>query len=292
MVEIKIISLFADFLEDKIPEKQILYFQEFLLSAGIVTVASKVLSIIILFFLFLELILFVFNSFFNLNIVIFTIPFVFIIFFISYIIIISERRKNEIEEASPDFLRQLSSVLRVGLSFENAMENISNYGSGPLYDEIRRTIIEIKMGKNFDDAWISLTSRLNSKELERIFNIILEGRKSGASLSNVLEDISNDLREMMVIKRERRASVMMPVMFLIISAIIATPFSLGMVSIYSNFMENLGQSGQLISTAVLAGELYVIIHSVLVGFIIGLILYGDFKKGLKFSIPLTIVAYS
>ena len=36
----------------------------------------------------------------------------------------------------PDFLRQLSSMLQVGLSFENAMEDMSQYGEGPLYDEM------------------------------------------------------------------------------------------------------------------------------------------------------------
>ena len=35
-----------------------------------------------------------------------------------------------------DFLRQLSSMLQVRLSFENAMEDMSQYGEGPMYDEM------------------------------------------------------------------------------------------------------------------------------------------------------------
>ena len=288
----EILDKFKEFMEEKVPELYLIKFQEFLLSAGIFYEASYLLTLILLFILLFEMFLIILNLIFNLNIIFLLIPFLIIPIFISYILILSERRINEIENAAPDFLRQFASVLRVGLSFENAMENISSYGSGPLNDEIRRTIVEIKMGKNFDEAWESFILRLNSKELKRVFAIILDGRKSGTSLGTVMEDISADLRDMLILKRERRASVMMAVMFLIISAIIAAPFSLAMVNIYSSFMTTLGKGGDLIQASVFAGQSYVIIHSILVGFIIGLIMYGDFKKGFKYSIPLTILAYS
>ena len=63
---------------------------------------------------------------------------------------------------------------------------------------------------------------------------------------------------------------MMAVMFLIISAVIATPFALGMVSVYSGFMESFGQVTDLVAIAPLAGQFYLIIHSFLVGMIISL----------------------
>ena len=81
-----------------------------------------------------------------------------------------------------------------------------------------------------------MSKRLRSKELERIFIIILDGRRSGSSMADVIMNVSDDLRDLLAIKRERKSSVMMAVMFLIISAVVATP--LGMVSVYSQFMEN------------------------------------------------------
>ena len=177
-------------------------------------------------------------------------------------------------------------MLQVGLSFENAMEDMSQYGEGPLYDEIHRTIVEIRMGRNFDDAWRAMSRRLKSRELERIFGIILDGRKSGSSISRVLSDVSDDLRDLMAIKRERKSAVMMSVMFLLISAVIATPFSIGMVSVYSSFMQSYGIESEIIMTAPIAGEMYLVIHSILVAFIISIIMYGDVKKGIKFSLPL------
>lgn len=290
-MKFKIINDLALIVDNIVPNKYLSKLQEFLLSGAIFTDASQVLSLIIIFILLCEIILGVSVTYMSLPASILIIPLFIIPGLFTYIVIQQEKRAQEIERTAPDFLRQLSSMLQVGLSFENAMEDMSQYGEGPLYDEMRRTIIEIRMGRNFDEAWRSMSKRLKSRELERIFGIILDGRKSGSSISKVLSDVSDDLRELMALKRERKSSVMMSVMFLLISAVIATPFSIGMVSVYAGFMKEYGMTSDIIFTAPVAGELYMIIHSLLVAFIISIIMYGDVKKGIKFSLPLAVASF-
>ena len=285
-MKFKIINDLAIFIDNIMPEKQLSKFQEFLLSGAIFTDASKVLAILIIFISVSEIALMLTVAMFGFPISVLFLPLFFIPGLFTYVVYQQERRAQEIEKTAPDFLRQLSSMLQVGLSFENAMEDMSQYGEGPLYDEIHRTIIEIRMGRNFDDAWRAMSRRLKSRELERIFGIILDGRKSGSSISRVLSDVSDDLRDLMAIKRERKSAVMMSVMFLLISAVIATPFSIGMVSVYSSFMQSYGIESEIIMTAPIAGEMYLVIHSILVAFIISIIMYADVKKGIKFSLPL------
>ena len=291
-MKFKIINDLAIFLDNIIPEKHLSRLQEFLLSGAIFTDASKVLSILIIFILLSEIALALLLTLLNLPVSVLILPFFAIPVIFTYVIVQQERRAQEIEKSAPDFLRQLSSMLQVGLSFENAMEDMSQYGEGPLYDEMRRTIIEIRMGRNFDDAWRAMAKRLKSKELERIFGIILDGRKSGSSISTVLSDVSDDLRDLMALKRERKSAVMMSVMFLLISAIVATPFAIGMVSVYSGFMQSYGMESEIILTAPVAGEIYLIIHSVLVAFIISIIMSGEVKKGIKFSLPLVSASFA
>ena len=285
-MKFKIINDLAVFIENIIPEKQLSKFQEFLLSGAIFTDACKVLAILIIFISVSEIALMLTVAMFGFPISVLILPLFVIPGLFTYVVYQQERRAQVIEKTAPDFLRQLSSMLQVGLSFENAMEDMSQYGEGPMYDEIHRTIIEIRMGRNFDDAWRAMSRRLKSRELERIFGIILDGRKSGSSISRVLSDVSDDLRDLMAIKRERKSAVMMSVMFLLISAVIATPFSIGMVSVYSSFMQSYGIESEIIMTAPIAGEMYLVIHSILVAFIISIIMYADVKKGIKFSLPL------
>jgi len=288
----KIIDNLVVFIDNIVPEVYLSKFQEFLLSGTIFTDASKVLAILIIFLFVSEFALTMGIAFLNLPLSILILPLFVIPGLFTYVVVQQEKRAQEIERTAPDFLRQLSSMLQVGLSFENAMEDMSQYGEGPLYDEMRRTIIEIRVGRNFDDAWRAMSKRLKSKELERVFGIILDGRKSGSSISKVLSDVSDDLRDLMALKRERKSAVMMSVMFLLISAVVATPFSIGMVSVYSGFMQGYGMESEIILTAPIAGELYLVIHSILVAFIISIIMYGDVKKGIKFSLPLAISSFA
>ncbi|MBE6500157.1 MAG: type II secretion system protein F [Methanobrevibacter thaueri] len=285
-MKFKIINDLAIFIDNIMPEKQLSKLQEFLLSGTVFTDASKVLAILIIFISVSEIALMLTVIMISFPFSVLILPLFVIPGLFTYVIVQQERRAQEIEKTAPDFLRQLASMLQTGLSFENAMEDMSQYGEGALYDEMRRTIIEIRMGANFDDAWIAMSKRLKSKELERVFGIILDGRKSGSSISKVLSDVSDDLRDLMALKRERRSSVMMSVMFLLISAVIATPFAIGMVGVYSGFMQSYGMESEIILTAPVVGELYLIIHSILVGFIISIIMDGEIKKGIKYSLPL------
>ena len=291
-MKFKIIDDLVRLLDNIIPEKQLSKLQEFLLSGAIFTDASKVLAMLLIFILVSEIALALTLTFLNLPVSVLILPLFIIPGLFTYVVYQQEKRASEIEKTAPDFLRQLSSMLQVGLSFENAMEDMSQYGQGPLYDEMRRAIIEIRMGRNFDDAWRAMAKRLKSKELERVFGIILDARKSGSSIAGVISDVADDLRDLLALKRERKSAVMMSVMFLLIAAIIATPFAIGMVSVYSGFMQSYGMESQIILTAPLAGEIYMIIHSVIVAFIIGIIMYGDVKKGVKFSLPLATVSFA
>ncbi len=208
-----------------------------------------------------------------------------------YIFIMMERRVDAIENSTPDFLRQIASLLRAGGGLETALEDVARHGGGPLNSELKRAVIEIKIGRTFDDAILSMGERLQSKNLDRTFRMILEGRRAGGSLSDVIETVAEDLRAVIALQRERKANVMMSVMFLIIAAIVAAPFALGMISVYSSFIASLGKTNALADAASIASGGYIIIHSIIAGLLIGVIMYGSARKGIKFAIPLAIAAY-
>ena len=133
-MKFKLINDLSVFLDNNVPEKYLSKLQEFLLSGAIFTEASNVLAIIMIFILTLEIALALTIMIFNLPLSVLILPFFIIPGLLTYVIVQQERRAQEIEKTAPDFLRQLSSMLQVGLSFENAMEDMSQYGEGPLYD--------------------------------------------------------------------------------------------------------------------------------------------------------------
>ena len=64
-----------------------------------------------------------------------------------------------------------------------------------------------------------------------------------------------------------------------------------MITVYSSFIESLGKTNPLLGASIIASTGYIIIHSIIAGLLIGIIMYGSARKGVKFAIPLAIAAY-
>ena len=287
------LSPISKVLDNVLPDRYLVLIQENLIRSGMYVKASDLITLMLLggiIFGVIALVLFAMigiNPIFGL-IVGFVTP---VAIVLGWLFFSMERRVDTIEQTTPDFLRQIASLLRAGVGIETALEDISKQGGGPLNDELKRAVIEIKIGSSFEDALLSMGERLKSKTLDRTFRMILEGKRVGGSLSDVIETVAEDLRAVLALKRERKANVMMSVMFLVIAAVIAAPFAMGMIMIYSNFIESLGKTNPLLDAATLSASGYIIIHSIIAGLLIGIVLYGSARKGVKYALILVPVAY-
>jgi len=287
------LSPISNTVDNIIPDRYLVMFQENLVRAGLYVKASELLSLILMVGIVLCIVVFLLFGLIGINPIIggiigLLIPGIAIFVWIFFMM---ERRIDRIEQGTPDFLRQISSLLRSGVGIETALEDISKHGKGPLTDELKRAVIEIKIGSTFEEALLSMGERLQSKNLDRTFRMILEGRRVGGSLSDVIETVAEDLRAVLALKRERRANVMMSVMFLLIAAVIAAPFALGMIMSYATFIGSLGKPNPLADASLLASSGYIIIHSIIAGLLMGIVLYGSARKGIKYAIILAPAAF-
>lgn len=287
------LSPISNSIDNIFPDKYLVRMQEILIRSGMYVKASDLLTLIFGAGIFLGIIALVAFTVLGSNPVI-----GFILGLIApgaliftWIFFMMEKRVDSIEQGTPDFLRQIASLLRSGVGVETALEDISKHGEGPLTDELKRAVIEIKIGSTFEDALLGMGERLQSKTLDRTFRMIIEGRRVGGSLADVIETVAEDLRAILALQRERRANVMMSVMFLLIAAVIAAPFALGMAMSYSAFIESLGKTNPLLGAASIGAAGYIIIHSIIAGILMGIVLYGSAKKGIKFALALVPVAY-
>lgn len=211
-----------------------------------------------------------------------------------YIYYKNEKRIEEMEQELPDYLRQLSSLIKVGLGLETAFDELSKTINNALSNEIKRAILETSFGRPFDEALMDIAYKNNSNNLKYTFQLIIHSWSTGGNISEVLDATANDLTDVIMLKKERRASVMMSVMFLIISSVIATPFALGMIKLYTNFLEQAGRTNPLTQVIPVTSMGYVIIQSVLICVLIGIIMYSDIKKGIKYMFiipPASICVY-
>ena len=291
----KILNILKIYINHFLSENSIIYIQRKLIGADIFLKTDDVLVLIIVLMIFILIISMVLFLFLNISLLFSLLLTILVpILFSSYVYYKNEKRLEQIELDLPDYLRQLSALIKVGYGIESAFNELSKTMHNSLNDEIKRALLETSFGKPFNESLMDIAYRNNSENLKHTFQIIIYSKESGGNISDILDSISNDLNDIIMLRKERKASVMMSVMFLLISSIIATPFALGMIRLYSEYIGLMGRMNPLEAVIPIASMGYVLIQSVLVSLLIGIVLYSNSKKGIKYIlviVPFSLIVY-
>ncbi len=202
------------------------------------------------------------------------------------------RRLEDMEKNLPDAFFYLASSLKAGISFSEALEDLTTADFGALTTEFRRTVGEIKKGRPTVDA-LRLFALRNKKSsvVYRSVMIIIEALERGAPMSDVLVYVANDVREVLRIKQERKASTGMQMMFFIITSGFVGPSILGIVAKLMRVMIQ-GSAATQVPTMTTIVLLFVIIQGIISGLGIGVIREGKFSAGLKYSLLLACMGFA
>ena len=146
-----------------------------------------------------------------------------------------------------------------------------------------------------------MPKNINSKALKRSVDLLVEGIQRGGNIANLLDGLSDDIRQTKILKKEVQAFVMMYAIFIFFAAGIGAPLLYGISSFLVETMKELGgaidvgvtvpSTMRFVSFAGIKVEtdflmLYMIsaigVTSVFAGIIMGLIQSGSERAGLKY----------
>ncbi len=161
---------------------------------------------------------------------------IFLIYAVSIPFIFLELRVNDIEKELPDVLFTLATTVRAGGSLEMALKDAYDISKGPIKEELKKTIKEMKEGLTFEEAFQSFGERCRSKIVKRTASIIVTAKRSGGGLVDALTSISDDLRDFMRVKRERISKTTMQAMFFVAAGIVIAPAIFGLVCSIAEYM--------------------------------------------------------
>jgi tight adherence protein C len=113
----------------------------------------------------------------------------------------ARERQREILLALPDSLDQMTICMEAGLGFEAAMARASQSNTGPLAQEMVRTLQEMQVGVGRGEAMRNLADRNDVADLRHFVTAVLQADNYGVPIANVLRDQARDLRS----KRRQRA---------------------------------------------------------------------------------------
>jgi tight adherence protein C len=114
------------------------------------------------------------------------------------------KRQKAILLQIPDALDLLTISVRAGLGFDGALGKVVEKLKGPLTDEFRRALAEIRVGKARRDALRDIIPRTEVPALSNFIGAVIQAEQLGVSISKVLQVQSEQLR----IERRQRAEEM------------------------------------------------------------------------------------
>jgi tight adherence protein C len=115
-----------------------------------------------------------------------------------------KKRQKQILLMVPDALDLLTISVRAGLGFDGALGKVVEKLKGPLTEEFRRGLAEIRVGKARRDALRDIIPRTEVPALTNFIGAVIQAEQLGVSISKVLQVQSEQLR----IERRQRAEEM------------------------------------------------------------------------------------
>ena len=115
---------------------------------------------------------------------------------------LQRRRQLQFNEQLTSMLQLLSNSLKTGYAIDRALETVAAKSQPPVSTEFERVATEVTLGTSVEDALSSLLLRINSPDLEFIVTAILLHIRVGGNLAEVLDNISDTLRDRLQTKRD------------------------------------------------------------------------------------------
>ncbi len=122
-----------------------------------------------------------------------------------YLVRLRDKRYREIEEQLPEGLDYLSRAVVAGNSLPMSMELMADEVGGSLSIEVRKTVDEYNLGSPMEQVLRSLPDRLPMIDVQFFVSAVLTQSRTGGNLHDLLDTLSETIRERASLKGQVRA---------------------------------------------------------------------------------------
>jgi tight adherence protein C len=112
-----------------------------------------------------------------------------------------QERSQQISLELADTLDQMTIAVEAGLGFDSAMARAGKNGTGPLAEELVRTLQDIQVGRSRREAYGALAERTAVPDLRRFVRAVIQADTYGIAVADVLRTQAGEMR----LKRRQRA---------------------------------------------------------------------------------------
>lgn len=222
-----------------------------------------------------------------------------------------ERRNRSLEDRFPDFLRDIASSHKAGLTLGTAVKIASRGDYGELTPDVVKMAEQLSWNVPFTEALRRFADRAETPLVRRAVSLIDEADRTGGNVTDVLMAAARDTREIKNLERERRTNMslytaVIYITFFVFLAVAAIMFASFIPQIIGAIESVQAVGGQPASAGLQFNLLSIVdyrtfyfmaalVQAVGNGMIAGLIESGKYLSGLKHAfvmVAITVLIFS
>ena len=105
-----------------------------------------------------------------------------------------QKRQASIDRDLPDFLDILAITVRSGRSFRSSLERVCSHFDGPIAEEMRKALHEMRLGVSRRDAFTATKERCRSDNIDNFVTALLQSEELGTPIGDALASIVKEIR--------------------------------------------------------------------------------------------------
>jgi flagellar protein FlaJ len=213
-------------------------------------------------------------------------------------------RRRHIEEALPNFFRDLAGMNDSGMTLPNAVHLVAQSDYSTLTPYVRRLDNEMSWNVTFIEAIQRFRARLATPLTDRSIDLIAKASKAGGDVSEVLRAAASDSYEFISLRMDRRNNMLIYIVIVLISFAVFVFVIYILVTTFLTVMASAGSAatgmggaaarfGAAVDLA-LYGRLFAhaaILQGLFSGLVAGQMGEGRAVAGLKYSIVMVLIAW-
>ena len=219
-----------------------------------------------------------FNTIISLSLILGMLPYATIDF-------LNRRYVDAIDRDLGPFFKGLGESIRAGMTFIEALENISKVIYGPLSSELKKIIVRVELGSTLQDALEDFAKKIRLPNIQRAVVILITAHESGGKIVDVL-DAAAEMYNMMRVYEEEKRTIINPYALTIYIAIFIYLF-ISFILIYVFFipLRYMAAKGAIFASLSLDVSSYktILLYSSILEALIGGLIVGKLKTGKTFS---------
>ena len=124
----------------------------------------------------------------------------------SYLTMRQRSRRQRVELELPDALDLLTVSVEAGLGFDSAVRMVTQRMEGPLSDEFRVMLEEMRLGASRRQAMLNIGERTGSEEVSSFVRSLLQSDELGVPIGSALRVQADDMRTRRQLHAEEQAT--------------------------------------------------------------------------------------